>query len=596
MRSQYFYMRGSILYGILQHLLRVLHGRYGQIGPANIVLAFLSAWAIGSSVATAVCAYTPLPYFDSWSLYDPLLYNWRFLTSQHNEHRILTTKLAFFADLKFFNGQGLIPYILVFFAQAITCVLVFRLVRCNYGNSSRLNVRLFFATWVCMFSAIQFTNFTWPFQMAFVGVYALIIGALYACVLSSYSQRALGGYFWVACGLVATATYTMANGLLGWLVFLALMVWLRRPWTEIAAVSISTVVFFVLYLHNYKTPNHSANPLESVKQIRDIALFASAWLGSPVAELLDFRYLGWNPLSSDQRSVVAAAVGLIGMGIFVSTVFRLLIVQRSKVISSEKALTALSSFIILSGLVTALGRLNLPLVEATSSRYTTPALIFWTIIVLKIFRGIERGSHRHSVIAGLIAVSMGIWIGANQPVRLKQAEIASLRFREAELAMVAGVFDKSVWGYVYPRPEEIRDNVNHLHIDGLSLFAAAWPHWIGRSLSGSFRVVSGGEYLGSFDGAVTFDNNKGLRASGWAFVPNLKEPPEFIMIADESGDIIGIGRTGWSRPDVVRHFRGVVTGKPGWVAYAKPLSQCPVKAYALIPGTRSVFALAGPGA
>src|SRR5579871_1975243 len=84
----------------------------------------------GSGIASAylvLSTYSPLPFWDEWALVDRLAtggWSVGWLFAQHNEHRIVTTKLAFLLDVHLFHGRQAFLLALIFIVLLLHIALL----------------------------------------------------------------------------------------------------------------------------------------------------------------------------------------------------------------------------------------------------------------------------------------------------------------------------------------------------------------------------------------------------------------------------------------------------------------------------------------
>src|SRR5271166_4820451 len=186
-------------------------------------------------------AYSALPWGDMWDYWiwylkphPNLLIK---LFALHNEHRIVVARLFFIADQMFFRGRAIFVFVSIFVIQFFHAILLCRLAYLAHPHRKALSVFMGSTAFVCLFSAEQYTNFTWSFQIQFVAVYFAVTGALaslmvFARLLANEppaSERRR--WLWLGITILAgiIATYSMANGLLVWPSLLLEASWFGLP-------------------------------------------------------------------------------------------------------------------------------------------------------------------------------------------------------------------------------------------------------------------------------------------------------------------------------------------------------------------------------
>src|SRR5258708_4274202 len=193
--------------------------RTGLLPPSveTIGIWLLAALTMISTLIVITNTYTPLPLFDQWAYWrsgpDYQNHFWREVFRQHSEHRIAIPRLLFLIDHHVFRGTNVFLLASSFALQLGTSALFLFLAvrRSALSLVSRWN--LGGALLACLFTAQQFTNFTWGFQVQFIMVYFATFAALTLLYIGAERSR-----LWlipvIASGFVAS--FSMANGLLVW--------------------------------------------------------------------------------------------------------------------------------------------------------------------------------------------------------------------------------------------------------------------------------------------------------------------------------------------------------------------------------------------
>jgi len=106
-------------------------------------------------------------------------------------------------------------------------------------------------------SAGQMENLFWGFQVQFVLVVLL---ATAACVALVYGRPAWAGV------LATLATYTMASGVVVWIVLILLGVGRRLPARTLWAIALTGLVIGASYIAGYRTPVGHTRPVMAIGQ------------------------------------------------------------------------------------------------------------------------------------------------------------------------------------------------------------------------------------------------------------------------------------------------------------------------------------------
>ncbi|MGH6980201.1 MAG: hypothetical protein ACREFC_03255, partial [Stellaceae bacterium] len=142
--------------------------------PAGAVV--LALYVIGSSLYWTVMSFNPAPILDAWAFVG-LAQNidWNnfpaLLWVQHNEHRLVISRVIALVDYRFFHGNGYVDLVVLWLMQAgsaaIVTALGFDLMAGSFPSArSRTGWHFFIVgTIACLlFTAIQFENLTWSIQ------------------------------------------------------------------------------------------------------------------------------------------------------------------------------------------------------------------------------------------------------------------------------------------------------------------------------------------------------------------------------------------------------------------------------------------------
>lgn len=527
---------------------------------AGLLLATAGAAAalfIVLTSAAVVCnAWVPVPFQDQWD-------HWRlcaahdhygaFLFAQHNEHRIALPRLFFLADHRWFGGRNAFLLVSNFLLLGIAAFWLWRLGARAGKWSPASRLLLGCAMFAGMFSAQQFTNLTWGFQVQFILVNLAAVGAVFAVVRLA-ERRAAGavGEWWLAgaCLCATAATWSLSSGLLAWPVVVALAFTLRLPFRDRTALAAGTAAMAALYLWGYTTPPHHAHPLDSLlHRFPATVAFALAYLGSPSDALVYAfaRVWGFRPDGHlVPAAVVAGAAGIVAFAAGWLAVWR----RGMRRDAAQAGLLHVALFILLSAAVTALGRVNFPLDVALSSRYRTPVLIFWLSLAAfywswsetRLLAAAQR--LRRPVQAGVVLSILALF-GGRQLHFVEASRGYGGALRDAQAAIAAGVYDRAVWLRVFHTPQDLGDAIGYLRRNRLSVFAEEWTRWPGQPAAGRFVFDHRNGCDGRFGRAVPAGD--GWRVTGWASDGRAQGGPRTIVFLDGGGVVAGVA-AGTSHP------------------------------------------------
>ena len=198
-------------------------------------------------------SWSAVPYWDQWDelilspgkVFSPWLY------SQHNEHRILFPRLLFAIDTFAFAETNKFNF---FCNVALPLTLVGLIVHVARRHVSRgLTDTLWIAGIVLtvLFSAIQYENFVWGFQVQFFGVELAAVASIASLALGRGAWPSLAA----AIAFSTIAVYTLASGMVVPFLAIPVALWAGRSKAQVAVLAVAAAVLLALYLHGYVSPS-----------------------------------------------------------------------------------------------------------------------------------------------------------------------------------------------------------------------------------------------------------------------------------------------------------------------------------------------------
>lgn len=523
-----------------------------------VLAALLLAFFWGSTIFGAYHNYSPVPMIDSWSGMVDFYLKSRDSASvwwnQHNEHRILIPKLLFWLDMRYFGGVGLllIPLQIVFFLSTWGVLTAFTK-RLN-GLSSWRESFLVSAVLGMLCSAwMQSENFIWSFQSQFILVYLFPLLSFYclARALEAHNHALR----WRVLSLIfgAASAYCMANGILV-LPILVVLAWYgeRSPrWFIIFALcaAASLAVFLIGYHKTFA----GLNGIEKFKAEPSYVIkFALAYLGGPFYAIF---------------GKIEGAIAAGGLSLVLALWFFL---RRSVYRSQPFALALLAyvGYIFATAGVTAFGRVLFPLPFAASSRYLTPTLIMWSVLLILLLSR-RRQLMPWSAVALVVSAALLL---PGQTAALKIDNVISTPQAKAVAALglqmdINDVGEKRRLTIFYDaRIEEIFQRARK---NKVSIFSERYDYpanQIGKPLQGA-----GGEPC---SGQVTFskliDDKKVTYRVGGSLSNESAHAYRYILFGDEQGLVKGIAIPGRDIQGMaglagVLNFDGYLLGELGFV-------------------------------
>ena len=527
-----------------------------------------------STIILIIECWTPVPIEDSWDeLVSGRIITWSWLISQHNEHRLLLPRLVFIVDYWLSAETNVFAFAVGIIELASLGVLVACLSR---GAGLRGWVTTMWVTGLTLaylFWSVQYQTLTWALPL--VQFFGVLLAAA-----TTFSMLALGPP-WIATlaiviALEFVAAYTMASGVIVPFVALCLAIWLDRPRSHVAVLSVTTVSVLIAYLAGYTQPKQSNTLLHTLSHLGSTLAYTTAYLGGPFGVSI-----GWlfqiNPV------VVAIAAGEIGIGTFAILGWQLHRRRRSDS-SHEAVLFALASFVVATGLLTSLGRARFGLWQALASRYATPVVLFWLMLgLLGACRSF--GGRRNLAILALAFPAL-IVVAVSEPHFAETARRSAAERDAATPALLADVADPLL-SRLFPNkatPLQQRPILQSAHT---SVFSEDWANWIGTPLADHAPFADANSCQGSFDKAVAIidEAHPGWRAVGWARSVPRGRALHRIVLVDAAGLVRGYGLGGFGPDAQVTGMSALETAEDtGWIGAFTGSDPMSVTAYALLDG------------
>jgi hypothetical protein len=556
--------------------------------PVSPATALLRAWAVPAIAMLsaiwvfAVAMYgigighSSLPQYDDWEEVSAAQHFFN-LFGQYNEHRFALSRLFFIVDKSLFAGSTrftLAALIAIQLTHALLLTFVFSRTR----NCTRREFLLAASLAVSLlFWLVQHETLVWSFNIHFVAIFTLATAAFatYALVPGWRGTA-------VSIGLAVVAAFTMANGTFVLVLLVGLAIMLRRPMIEILLLAASAILTFGVFFIGYKFWVLGA-PQGSWLEVADqCSRFSLMVLGSPFEQAL-------RAIAAPHLTYGTPALWLGGLGVagFLLLTARCL-VGRNNTAPAQYVLLYVMAFVLVTTAMTAAGRIVFGLPTALSSRYCTPTLIFWLAAILLSWSFVKEARRRRALVDGGV-VAICLVVAMTQVPLLANLQPELLRQREKEASVLSGITDPGVLIRMHPDPKTLRAQVALMKSARSSIFANDWANWLGSSISDV--AASSRSCAGHLDAITPLATGGEWRVRGWAWNTRTRTVPSLVLLANRNGTIVGYGRFGEQRPDVLEADRGVTDLLSGWVGYFSSPKAAPIEAYAFDEQSRTVCPL-----
>ncbi|MFM0113499.1 hypothetical protein [Paraburkholderia nemoris] len=526
----------------------------------NFAVFALGVFTLTTTTLAVWQHFSPLPFGDSWdgaigfytrAIQDP----WHAFFEQHNEHRLVFSRLIFYADVRFFGGRNVFSLIANLALAALLAMTFFRIAVHHCATLAReARLGLAGAVLVFAFSWAQKENFTWGFQSQWFAVYLFALLAFHALDRTAEAlaqgERAKS-HGWLAMALISAtvAAYSMSSGVLVFPVLIAQAIYRRLRPRDLAAICAVTVAVWVAYFVGWHKSASSGDLTASLSEHPFATLqYMLLYLGAPA----------FNVRLGVTASYVAGVLALTALA--------------ANCINALKpgegrprgvSLLVFALFVTGNALLTASGRLWSGLETALVSRYTTASLMGWLAIGIFAVLNVEAGKQRRRVL--FVAVLATLLVASGQRLTFRSDRDVSYARLVAGLALRAHVYDPDIIKAVYPFPDVLTQVAKLAETAQISIFAPDQPDYLAALKTVHTDIACDG----SLDAISTTTTPGVYRATGWIYETARSHTPQAVVLTDAATHAtLGTGVTGGERNDLRKTY-GKNASYSGWTAFFK---------------------------
>ena len=532
----------------------------------SLLLILLSAWLVVTwslTVQRILRYYTPVPTFDYWRtgmfLQAYETFNLRCLWFQHNEHRIVFPEILFAADYLLLHGRQIIPIAASFLCCLGTwAAMGWAFWPCKSISAPLRTMGILLAGIITGWQGSAAVLVS-PFLLQWTLTQLTVLLSLAALVRLRETGR---NRYLVTCIIcAAVATYSSGSGLLLWpiLIGAGMVLSIRRG--QMAALGCAGAALVSLYFVGYRFTGTL-----SIGNLIHHPIYTLKFEGS---------YLSM-PFGANTSAQFGAGLGIASMCIVAMLA---IVVARAGLLSGRTAIVLFGAYlyIALSGVLIAAGRMDpgdRNLANARPPRYLMGPLAGWAVfILLCLWVGSRFGRKAvagYAIVLGFSGLLLAGLSGLGGWLRDRDAEAATSQF--AALAMENDLLDQGLMVNIFPWHTLRAENWAAALRDGnFSVYYKGHRRWLGRQAH-SFAALSTNRIPGEI--TYTFPVLNGIEVAGWADATQAHGRASWILLANESGRIVGFGRqlpAGF--PRAVQNFR--TPAQFGWVGFVN--SSYPVK-------------------
>lgn len=306
--------------------------------------------------------------------------------AQHNEHRIIFPKIIFLVLAFLTKWDIRYELYLSIFLASITLLAFYQVSALTKNNNSEQTWHLAnILTSILIFSLVQYENWLWGFQVAWLLINSCFILAVLIIATSKNSSKRL----FLAAIPCFVASFSAAHGLLTWLALIPSVASVngssRQRKIRITAWILLFAVTAAIYSIGYVKPGYHPSPLFFLKH--------------PLVALKYFFTLLGTPLLN--QPITSIIGGLLILLLFLTLTIKLLkkSKQNFKFHSATTSYISIGLFALLFAIMTTSGRSGFGVEQATSSRYTTSAILL-IISVIHLSR-LFLSTNNFNLIAGI---------------------------------------------------------------------------------------------------------------------------------------------------------------------------------------------------
>lgn len=523
--------------------------------------------------------YDRVPMWDMWDaylgFYDRAQSSLSAWWEQHNEHRLVLSRLIFWADLRFFSGAMVMLYALnVVLALLIAACLGFLLRQLLPqplpGTPADTTALCALLVLLCM-SWMQSENFLWAFQSQFFMAYLMPLTAF--TLLAHAHARAWRTGYWLALLAGVCSAGTMANGIaaLPLLTLQALLMRLSRR--DVFTLLLTSAVTLALFFTGWQTPKHYGAPESNLlARWPEVLQYLLLYLGGPWYFVL--QHAAWWP---------AQVAGLIWLALALTLTVRVL--RQRPASPYAVALLILLAYLGLAALGAVRGRIILGVEQALASRYLTPQTIGWIALLLLSLQQWPALRHSRALWALLLSLPLLLlpqqWKAPHTEDYLVNGRVLP------SLAVTLDIADLSSIGQINYEGRRTLDLAAPARRDGLALFGQAdirlaQAYWAGQ---GAPLTVPAQVCQGVVEHAEPVPEQPDIqRMYGWLFDSTSQRTPSLIVLQDAHGVTQGVALSGYRRQDVVNALaqpRAEFAGFGGYLRAPLPTDDAPLTLVAL---------------
>ncbi|MEM1172358.1 MAG: hypothetical protein AAGJ08_25590 [Cyanobacteria bacterium P01_H01_bin.35] len=484
------------------------------------------------------------------------------LFAQFHESRKFFPRLIFIGLAYLTNWDVRYEMLVIFLLTCIVSLNVYWLSRLTVKGGFVTQFFLLAISNLLIFSPAQYENWLWGIQV----VVYIPIACLTGCLVIAQKNLSLRIKFIICFFLCTVSTFSYANGMLTWvLVFPALVILASGKWQEIFTKNIWIIIGgllgfvanVVLYFYDYQKPDKHPSFLSAISHPVDTFHYFLTFLGAPLA----FENL-----------TVATIVGALVFGLWMFLCWQLFGLVKTDFLLLHRLIVWLiiGIYAIISGAVTAVGRVGFGVGQALAPRYTAFSLYLMVslIYLLAIFlQLISQNNTRKKLIrySSLLLISVFLVLHINTTInaldRMSDRRVILLQSKACLLTI--NVIHKDECWVMKRSPEPLRETANIL--DKLGFLQPGLVK--SKNIQYIAEEPKSDLIYGYFDTVNQIDNQTYI-ANGWATLPERGEVADGVILTYENSKgeaiIFKLINQRMPRPSVREYFNNSTYLYSGW--------------------------------
>ncbi len=347
----------------------------------------------------------------------------------------------------------------------------------------------------------------------------------------------------------------MPNGIIALPLLFVYSLFLKISWRRSSLIFVLSLLCVALYFYGYQAPLGHGSLVTAVKNdFFTLFRYMARYLGSPFASIIgdhSFKFIA----------------EILGFFILFFTLYSLAndyFEEKTKDLNF--ALLTFVVYVIGTSFLSAGGRLLFGLDQAFSGRYTTPAIMVWSVIFLILAQSLKNKRKVMVFVLGFVLICMlpmqlKALKNMNSDLTERNVAALSLAFNLEDEDQIKSIFASAKWGLELSKiPNE----------KGHSIFGYGDIYQLNKFIKSSqkLNVQSSNSCLGNLDLIKKLEfNNDYYFIYGWIYDKNIKSSLKTLRIFDNSEFPAGAGFVGIKRVDISRAFglNALYSGFKGYV-------------------------------